>query len=112
MIKLDELIILQDGLRKIEQVKEMIDFVKAGGFYTEQALKDYAAKFPGEYNTLIAISQFPDKDKYVHDGHHRLVSIYLGGRDYIRDDEYELTQWTFEQYTNCNHELGFWTPFD
>ena len=95
VLKIDDLIIMQNGLRKPEQINQMIEFVKDGGFFSG-----------------IEISRFPDNQDYIHDGHHRVVSIYLAGRDYLGDGEYIVGQWRYEQYMTPNYTLQFLSPFD
>ena len=99
-----ELVVTQEVLRNPQQLPEMVSFVISGGFWNKASLKD-AGK-------LIYISQFPDNKLAIHDGHHRAVSIHLGGRTYLREDEYELAPWSYESYINIVPEFNWVTPFD
>lgn len=105
---IDNLIITQDGIRESEPLNEMIRFVKRGGFFTQGAIK----VFGGRDQKPIIISQLPDGQDYIHNGHHRVLAVYLGGRVYIRDDEYALEPRTYEEYLTPNLGRGFVTPFD
>lgn len=112
-MNLEKLLVTQDGLRHWASVQEMADYVRSGGFWTA----DYLAKFSRQYklsrtSPVIALSRFEDGLVYVHDGHHRCVATYLGGRNYLREDEYGLTDWLYSQYTETNHRNGWYTPFD
>lgn len=113
MIELDDLMVMQYGLRNSSQIAAMIDFVQSGGFWTKEALKTYA-----ENNSLsrvcpvIEIAKFPDGKLMVHDGNHRTVSVYLGGREYLREDEYIVKNWSYEDYLEISFENNWVTPFD
>ncbi len=90
----------------------MIDFVKSGGFWTIEQLKRYATSTNTYCCFPIQINEFEDGFKCLHDGHHRCVSTYLAGRDYLRRDEYQITCWTYREYLEINHENRWYTPFD
>lgn len=112
-IPIDELMIMQHDLRNFTQIDEMIKYVSNGGFWTQDALAAFAVKFHHErVCPLMEIVFFPDGQKMVHDGHHRLVSTYLGGRDYVRGDEYVMKLWKYEDYLHINFDNRWVTPFD
>jgi hypothetical protein len=48
----------------------------------------------------------------IRDGHHRCLATYIGGRAYLRHDEYLVEAYTYEMYAEINFEAGFVTPFD
>lgn len=113
MIKLSDLNVSQNGLRNVSQIGAMIWFVKKNGFFTMEEIHRAA---PGpSYNSdtkLIQITRFEDGALYIQDGHHRITSIFLGGRDYLRDDEYEITDWKYEDYMTINFKMKWVTPYD
>lgn len=55
---------------------------------------------------LIQITQFEDVALYLH------VATLLGRRDYLRDDEYNVTARRYADYLEINHPNGWYTPFD
>ena len=61
---------------------------------------------------LSAIARFPDDRMMIRDGHHRCLATYIGGRTYLRHDEYSVETYTYEMYAEINFEAGFVTPFD
>ena len=70
--------IIQDELRNPEQLPEMVKFVSQGGLFTTKVLAEYNSIDPhGELTIEIAL--FPDGKFYVHNGHHRVVAMYLAG---------------------------------
>jgi hypothetical protein len=86
----------------------MMNYVKEGGFFS----LDVIGKFGGKDKQLISIAQLPDNQEYIHNGHHRVLAIYLAGREYIRDDEYVNVSRTYGQYMTCNFDSDYLTPFD
>lgn len=103
-IKVDKLRVTQYGFRNRPQIQGMIDFVKEGGFFDEKSLKS-----PGP---LMQIALFEDGKLYIADGHHRVVAIILGGRDYLDFSEFKITKWKYSDYTDINLNVGWVTPFD
>ena len=110
-MEIDELTVMQDNLRHL-QIDGMIEFVRGGGFWTVEALTAYAEKKQCRVCPLIELSKFPDGRFMVHDGHHRVVATYLGGRGYLRIDEYRIKEWKYEDYMSINFDLNYITPFD
>jgi len=109
MIQLADLIVTQEELRKRTQISEMVTFVRKGGFFTQERLNQFS--FGEKTPPLIQLTLFPDDRLIVHDGHHRLVSIYLAGREYISEEEYKIRKFTYEQYLEVNFDAGWVTPF-
>lgn len=60
----------------------------------------------------IQLTQFEDGCVYIHDGHHRCVATFLGGRHELRADEYELGYWKYNEYLEINPANRWFTPFD
>jgi len=111
-IGLDELTVMQDALRH-SCIDEMIDFVAGGGFWTKDVLSDYAANSQlTRVCPLMEIVRFEDGRYMIHDGHHRVVATWLGGRDYLRGDEFILKHWKYSNYQNINFVNHWITPFD
>jgi hypothetical protein len=90
----------------------MIEFVKNGGFWTLDILTKFAKEKGIKNPPLMEIVRFPDDKYMIHDGHHRLVSIYLGGREFIRSDEYVQKEWDYSDYLKINFKNGWVTPFN
>lgn len=113
MLPLEDLVVMQDDLRHWDHMGDMIQYVRHGGFWTAEYLKNYSAamKLP-RVSPLIAVSRFEDGKSYIHDGHHRSIATFLGGRDYLREDEYHLTEWAYSKYLEIAPENGWYTPFD
>lgn len=111
---LNKLLVSQNGLRNLEQVPKMIEFVKAGGKYTRDALlaQSIIAETIRGIPPPIHIALMEDGQMVLHDGHHRAVSLFLGGRPYVENSEYEIFEYTYEDYTEPHPERGWFTPFD
>ncbi len=113
MILLADLLVTHKSVRHWDDVQQMAEFVRRGGFWTLDVLKEYAESIGSKrVSPLIQISQFEDEQFFIHDGHHRSVSTHLGARNYLRDDEYEIKAWTYAEYLEINGELNWVTPFD
>jgi len=110
---IDTLIVTQHRLRYIDHVPSMIKFIEGGGVWTKDVLEKYAAiHHPGKVSPLIQISRFEDGLEYIHDGHHRILTMYLGGRHHLHPEEFEVTEWTYSQYLEINLKAGWFTPYD
>lgn len=109
MLSINELTITQNGFRNGDQIRAMVAFVADGGVFEYSALKTYSA---GQDTRPINIVRFEDGRLYIHDGHHRIAAIYLGGRTYLHDSEYVITDWKYSDYTVINFEVKWVTPYD
>ncbi len=113
-IDLDELSVMQDELRHESNfIEEMIQFVSDGGFWTEESIAQYAERIGTNRFKLMELVQFNEDGRYmVHDGHHRVVATWLGGRSYLRSDEFVLKHWNYTDYQGINFANRWVTPFD
>ncbi len=111
-LSLSSLIPTHGALRNFQQVETMVRFVLGGGVFDRKTLDLFAAEKGIKPSPLIQITEFEDGDKYIHDGHHRALSIYMGGREEIYESEYEATRWTYSQYLEVNFGQNWVTPFD
>jgi hypothetical protein len=111
-LQLDTLGIMHDEIRHRHQVVEMAWLVRDGLFWTRDVLCAHANKYHTPVPHLIAIARFPDGRMMIRDGHHRCLATYIGGRAYLRHDEYIVETYTYEMYAEINFEKGFVTPFD
>ena len=101
----------QSWVRSMSQVKRMTEHVRNGGVFTIDNVSDFHPEdtvFP-----LIRVSRFPDGSLYLHDGHHRAVSVWLGGRNMLLPNEYEITDWdSIERYAEINMAANWITPVE
>jgi hypothetical protein len=111
-LQLDTLGIMHDEIRHKHQVVKMSWLVRDGLFWTRDVLRAHADKHHTPVPQLIAIARFPDGRMMIRDGHHRCLATYIGGRAYLRHDEYIVETYTYEMYAEINFEAGFVTPFD
>lgn len=111
-MQLSNLIVMQSDLRNWK-IEPLISHVKNGGFWTEDFLTEYSKKNNlTRVSPKIAISRFEDGLLFLHDGHHRCAATWLGGRDYLRDDEYSIVDWKYSEYLEIAPENNWFTPFD
>lgn len=101
----------QNDLRNVRQIAGMILDVRSGRYFTQDELQAHSPNKLG-CQSMITITCFPDGQTMTHDGHHRLVSIWLGGRATVRGDEYRMNSFTYSDYTDINLKAGWFTPFD
>jgi hypothetical protein len=114
VILLQDLLVTQYGLRHSHDVlQQMVRHVAKGGFWTADRLEECETtlSLPGQFRP-IEISLMEDGTRYLHDGHHRCVSTWLGGRTYLRADEYVLNERTYRWYVKSNPESGYYLAFD
>jgi len=112
-MKISQLMVTHNHLRHKENLHEMIRFVSEGGIWTKGHLEQYSReKGLDRVSPLIQLSQFDDGKLFLHDGHHRVVSTFLAGRDVLESTEYEISNWKYPDYLEINHGNGWYTPFD
>lgn len=111
-MKLTDLLVTQNDLRNWQSLPEMADFVRSGGRWDQVARVQYASDRVVKVSPAIQITMFEDDALYVHDGHHRCCSTWLGGRTELYPDEYQVSAWTYEQYLEINVPNKWYTPFD
>ncbi|MBS1722803.1 MAG: hypothetical protein JSS66_07475 [Armatimonadetes bacterium] len=89
----------------------MTEYVLNGGIFTAESVQLFHPEdtvFP-----LVQLSRFPDGSLYVHDGHHRAVSVWLGGREVLVEEEYCIRDWpSLDSYAKPNLSAQWYTPFD
>ena len=111
MLSIDRLLVTQQKIRNLDQVVKMIEYVREGGLFTLDALEQHQSR--GGVSPLIEVTEFTDDGAmYLHDGHHRAVSIALGGRDYLVDGEYRIRTYKYADYAKANLSANWFTPFD
>ena len=110
MIELNEVLVTQNGVRSIAQVCKMIEFVRTGGVFDLECLR---RNHTSDWRmNLILITRLEDGSKFLHDGHHRALSIFLAGRDHFKPEEVEyLDDLSLEKYQEVNLKTGWLTPF-
>lgn len=103
--------VTQSWIRNANRVKRMTEFVTAGGIFTAEFVAEFHQD-EGVY-PLIQLSRFPDGGIYVHDGHHRAVALFLGGRANLLPEEYQVRDWaSYTPYSEINADAGWVTPLD
>lgn len=112
-MKIDKLIVTHNHLRHEDDLVKMIPYVKNGGLWTKEHLEEFSRKMGfSRISPLIQLSRFEDNQIFIHDGHHRLISTYLAGRDILYPEEYVISNWKYSDYLEINHKNGWYTPFD
>ena len=110
--------ITQHNIRNLDQVPAMIAHVQDGGYFDDKSLEKYADKLGIRKCPIMEIAEFEDGKKMIHNGHHRAISIWLAGRDFISEEEYYIKPWKYSDYEDIvmTHDNGDWmgwvTPFD
>lgn len=114
---LESLIPLQNTLRDPEQIHEMVEFVKEGGFFTSETLSSFLTTKRKDSSLLfnlnpIKIVQFEDGLNFLHDGLHRSTAIWIAGRKILDPREFVVENWTYKEYLEINLSDKWYTPFD
>jgi hypothetical protein len=103
---------MQDDIRNATQIPSMINFIKNGGIWSLPSLTYYANVHNVKTSPLIEIASFPDGMMMIHDGHHRAVATYLGGRKFLHPEELRIKEWNYSNYLGINFATKWVTPFD
>lgn len=124
-LRLSEVRVTQQSLRNLNQLPEMIEFVRNGGIFSSEAIRDYTEMRPGPvprdiHRIAIAILSVDGLPSgfYIRNGHHRAVSIFLGGREVLLPEEFDIEVRTPNEFkeTHFLNTDGSWmgwvTPFD
>lgn len=112
-LPISDLLVTQDGLRDYEQFKRMINFVRTGGLFDEATLGSYAIRHNlSKVAPRIEIARFEDNIMAIHNGHHRVMSIFFGRRNKsLHPSEFFIRDWIYKDYKDI--VLPYWvTPFD
>jgi len=117
VLNLKQLIVTQDELRNEQQICQMTEFVRNGGMFNQRSLALFAEEHGTDPSPLIKINKFEDGQLFIHDGHHRILSIYLGNRDHLLPEEYVVTRKSYQDYLDIVFEkneqwIGWMTPHD
>lgn len=108
-MKISDLTITQKGFRSPWQLPQMVEFAALGSVFDADNLNKYSS---GKDVRLINLVRFEDGRVYIHDGHHRVMAIYLGGRDFLDPSEFVVTHWKYKDYTDIVFAKRWITPFD
>lgn len=112
MLKIANLIVMQEYVRNTAQITQMTDFARTGGVFSNAVLLAFATSHGLRVSPIIHIARFPDGLFYIHDGHHRIRSVWKSGRDHLYDEEYYIKNWKYEDYLEINIPNGWFTSFD
>jgi hypothetical protein len=111
-INLATLQITQHGLRNTNQLKNMVEFVKRHGYFDQNAMSAFhVCDGRPDVPSLIHIADIKGQ-LFIHDGHHRAMAAYLGGRHHIFDKEFCIFEYSWEDYLKPNLDKQWHTPFD
>jgi hypothetical protein len=112
VIDIGNIWITQDVIRDPTQLRAMISHVMNGGRWAVEDLRRFNALSGRRDERVVYVSRFPDGLEMIHDGHHRATATYMAGRRTLDDDEYEVVDWRYEEYTTVNWTKGFVTPLE
>lgn len=104
--------IMQHGLRNANQLKSMIAFVERNGYFDHNAMTAFhVCADRQDIPSLMHIADIKGQ-LFIHDGHHRAIAAYLGGRKVIFDKEFWIKEYSWEDYMQTNLANKWHTPFD
>jgi hypothetical protein len=90
----------------------MITYARNRGRYNIQELEWYHKTFACDNKpSLIHIAKI-NETCFIHDGHHRVMSKFLAGHKTLRIDEYEVVEYSRNEYIFPCLEKRWFTPFD
>jgi hypothetical protein len=114
-LEIDKLRPTQFHVRDIESVIFMSGLVSNGSVFDKQTVDELGKIISRSRNPLISVCRFEDEVLYIRDGHHRIASIFLGGRIYLHESEYVIEDRKYSDFTEISEDAikaGWITPFD
>ena len=110
-MQIKDLIPTQEDFRSFSKILRMTKFVEKGNAFVPDVLKGF-----GDDRPILIMNvrdeQLQDQKLYVHDGHHRILSILLGGRTSLKPLEYKYNSVRMSDYEHASFENGWFTPFN
>lgn len=97
-MKIDTLLVTQNGFRNYNKVVEMANAIRNGSRFNSKE--------------LIKIYQTEDGKRWIFDGHHRVGSLSLAGETSLYSTDYEFGVYNYEMLNSINWLKGYVTPFD
>lgn len=117
-MRFEDILTTQHSVRNGWQIPGMAKFVGEGGIFNRKNLDDFAKKSNKKPSPLVQINKFEDGVLALLDGHHRGIGILEGGRDFFYDEEVQITNYTYKDFTDIvflntdGSWMGWVTPFD
>jgi len=109
MIDIGTLNVTQFGIRDCRLLRDLLYYA------TNRAIFDlnFVLRLSHECGSLIKLSRFPNGSCYVHDGHHRVIALFLAHRKFLYPQEYQYMDFdSYDRYNEVNFETGWVTPFN
>ena len=97
-MNINNLIVTQNELRSMHNLQMMLNSFNE-------------SLYPLSTDKIILIKTEDDKH-YIHNGHHRLVALYLLGIEELSPEWYTIWNMTYAQLTSINFDKGYVTPYD
>ena len=111
--------ISQNRVRAYTQVPDMVRHVRGGGLFDKKTLEEHSERInaygsnKARYDAKpIAVVVMDDGYRFIRDGHHRAVSIFIGGRKYLDNREFVFESMNYRQFADINFEATWVTPID
>jgi len=98
MIDLKQVWVTQNGVRDIDQIYEMVQYIKDNEYF--------------EWVTRPIIVNDVEGKKFVTDGHHRCLAKVLADKSWLYPEEYILKEYTLDEFKEINIDNGWFTPFN
>ncbi len=100
-----DLIPTQEQFRNWKNIEKLRSFLISGGQFTVQDNRN---------DIQISIDRSDSKETkyYIHNGHHRLIALWLAGRMELAHSEYRSLDWSYRDYLTFQPEIGFVMTFD
>lgn len=101
MISISTLNVTQSYIRDPSQIRGMIEYLWEHSNFSDLERK-------------IVIKEFDDGELYIHDGHHRILALYMAFSwdARLHEDEFILKSFKYEDFQKINWSCGWITPFN
>lgn len=107
-----DLIPLHNQLRKPDIVDEFVLRIRSGRLFRGMKKPIIISRITATHHQWNGTRVIDVDDYYIHDGHHRIYSLYKCGVEKLMPCEYIMQDMSYQMYQDLAPHVGWVTPLD